>query len=66
MSQHPLWIQYQDLSKPFSKIFAMEKNGELFFMEVINGRVRIIKNQKPKGFAQQNDNRLFRYRTEYS
>jgi len=63
IAQPSLWIQYHETSNPFSQMFAMEKNGELFFMEVINGRVCIIKNQEPTGFAQQNDNRLFLYRT---
>jgi len=44
-------------------MFAIENNGELFFMEARDGNIRIIKNQEPTGFAQDDDNRLFRYST---
>ena len=57
------WIRFSNPSDPYLQMFAIHKNNDWYFMEPVNGNLRIIKNRLPTG-TQLNDNRLFEYRVQ--
>ena len=57
----PSWIQYQYPENVFLQMYAIKKNGKLFFLEVRGGSLRIIENDEPTGVARMDDPRLFNY-----
>ena len=57
----PSWIQYQYPENVFLQMYAIKKNGKLFFLEVRGGSLRIIQNDAPTGVARMDDPRLFNY-----
>ena len=62
-SSLPEWIQFSNPSNSSLQMSAIHKNNDWYFMEQINGNLRIIKNRLPTG-TQHNDNRLFEYKLQ--
>ena len=50
------FLSFSMPNNPFIRMFGLQKNGTMFFMEPINNRLRIIQNNLS---VSNNDNRLF-------
>ena len=55
------WVQFLSPMDPYVQMYGVRRNGEWYFMEMIRGRMRLVKNNLPSGFIPLNDGRYFSY-----
>ena len=53
------WVQFSNSRHPYRRMYGTERNGQWYFMEERNGRIRLVPNHPPTGFVSLNDPRYF-------
>jgi len=56
------WVEFLNSQQPYNRMYGIEKDGQWYFMQLVNGRIRLVEDDPPTGFVPVTDGRYFSYR----